>query len=102
MTDSVSSNTEVNIQSVENSKESWRKHLFLAVTDVLIGELNRRFISDESISISKAVSAAFALDFDGLQSLLDRYETVLKIDRQLLKSEISSLYSNQLQCLQIY
>ena len=56
---------------------------------MLIGELNRRFISDESISISKAVSAAFALDFDGLQSLLDRYETVLKIDRQLLKSEIS-------------
>ena len=89
MTNSVSSNTEVNIQFVENSKESWRKHLFLAVTDVLIGELNRRFISDESISISKAVSAAFALDFDGLQSFLNRYGTVLKIDRQLLKSEIS-------------
>ena len=89
MTDSVSSNTEVNIQSVVNSKESWRKHLFLVVTDLLIGELNRRFISDESISISKAVSAAFALDFGGLQSLLDRYETVLEIDRQLLKSEIS-------------
>ena len=89
MTNSVSSNTEVNIQSVENSKESWRKHLFPAVTDVLIGELNRRFISDESISISKAVSAAFALDFDGLQSFLNRYGTVLKIDRQLLKSEIS-------------
>jgi len=78
ITDSVSSNTEVNIQCVEYSKESWRKHLFLAVTDALIGELNQRFISDESISMSKAVSAAFALDFDGLQNLLDRYGTLQK------------------------
>jgi len=54
-----------------------------------IGQLNQRFTSDESIGISKAVSAAFALDFEGLQSLLDRYGTLLKIDRQLLKSEIS-------------
>jgi len=55
--------------------------VIIAVTGALIGELNRRFISDEPISISKAVSAAFALDLDWLQSLLNRYGTVLKINR---------------------
>ena len=74
--------------SIETRSEIWRKQLFLPVLDCLIGELRRRFVSPESISLSKAVCSALMLDPDGIDSLLDIYGETLKINRPLAKAEM--------------
>jgi len=71
-----------------NTSEMWRKQLFLLLLDSLNGELKRRFVSPESISLSKAVCSVFMLDPDGIDSLLNTYGNTLKINRHLAKPEM--------------
>lgn len=90
---SVISNVTLSSDVTDDCKEYWRKHMFVPVVDLLIGELQRRFMSDESLCLSKAVSAVFELNYDGLTGLLNTYDKVINIDRHLLKAEMKTFNS---------
>jgi len=51
-------------------------------------------VSAGSLNLSKAVKAVFYLNYDGLTDLLEIYEKVCNIDRQLLKAEMKTLKAN--------
>ena len=90
----VTSNATLNSGGTDDCTGYWRKHMFLPIVDSLMGELQRRFMSDESLSLSKAVSSVFDLNYDGLTGLLETYEKVCNIDRQLLKAEMKTFKSD--------
>jgi len=72
----------------ETQSELWRKQLFVTVLDSLIGELRWRFVSSESISLSKAICSTFMFDHDSIDSLLNIYGNILNIKSHIVKPEM--------------
>lgn len=84
-------NEEEDQRSTESDKRSViaRRQFFIPVLEALISEMKRRFIDTETIPLSAAVSNLLALEPNGIEVLIDMYKDCLKLNSELIKSEIA-------------